>query len=394
VAKAWNIIDSGLVVGSTGHHYWETKALADELVARGKDVRIFSCQTPLSAQFPAALSARFPGALVYHIFSLVCYATVSDHPYKSFVKHNRVFYNDLLKIEQSLFDGSVTYFATISERQLLGTIRWLAQFQNSARPKTVVVLQAPESNASEKAFERLWANCPPQLKNDLVLTVRSPPAADQFHQLLGVRPYVLPSPLGVTEGRIQTIAKIGTPPPEPLVISFIGGARSERGIKHIPDVVKLCTPLGIRFFIHVKADGEHDPVRLLSRLSEHANVDVQLGMLKRDAYYDAIARSVILIPCDPIRYRRKISGVYLEAKCLGAPVIVPAGSWMADEVKLLGNGLVFEEYTATAMAACIARAQREIGKLRERAAARAREFSAINGPDRCVEAIESYLQAN
>jgi len=152
--------------------------------------------------------------------------------------------------------------------------------------------------------------------------------------------------------------------------------------------------LGIRFFIQVKEEGEPDLVRSLSKLSEHTNVNVQLGMLERDAYYDAIARSVILIPCDPIHYRRKMSGVYLEAKCLGAPVIVPAGCWMANEVTSLGNGLVFEEYTATAIAACIARAQREIGKLRERAAAHAREFSAINGPDRCVDAIESYLQAN
>jgi perosamine synthetase len=62
-----------------------------------------------------------------------------------------------------------------------------------------------------------------------------------------------------------------------------------------------------------------------------------------------------------------------------------------EEVKSLGNGLVFEENTAAEIAACIARAQREIGKLRERAAMYAKKFSSENGADRCVDAIESLF---
>ena len=81
----------------------------------------------------------------------------------------------------------------------------------------------------------------------------------------------------------------------------------------------------------------------------------------------------------------------MEAKFLGAPVIVAAGSWIAEEVKSLGNGLVFEEYTPDAIAACVATAQREIVNLRERAAVCARKFSAENGPDRCVDAIEALF---
>ena len=44
-----------------------------------------------------------------------------------------------------------------------------------------------------------------------------------------------------------------------------------------------------------------------------------------------------------------------------------------------------------AITACIARAQSEIGSLRERAKICAQEFSVENGPDRCVDAIESLF---
>jgi len=99
----------------------------------------------------------------------------------------------------------------------------------------------------------------------------------------------------------------------------------------------------------------------------------------------------VLMPYTPGSYRWRSSGVYNEAKFLGAPVIVGADSWMAEEVKSLGNGLVFEEFTPAAIAACIAQAQREIGRLRERAAICARKFSAENGPDRFVDAVESLF---
>jgi hypothetical protein len=177
-----------------------------------------------------------------------------------------------------------------------------------------------------------------------------------------------------------------------MVVSFVAGARRERGALHIPDVVKLCAPLEIRFFIQVKDEGDIEvDLRPLTALRGLPNVELHEGVLGRDTYHDAIAGSVVLIPYVPNNYRWRSSGVYVDAKFLGAPVIVAADSWMADEVKSLGNGLVFEEYTPATIAACIARGQREIGSLRERAAACAREFSAANGPDRCVDAVESLF---
>jgi glycosyltransferase involved in cell wall biosynthesis len=315
---------------------------------------------------------------------------------ENFVVHNRSFGYDLSQADRSLFFGSLAFFPLLSERQLLATIRWLARFEDTARPKAVVTLEPLEdwsdSNLSTGFYQKIWADCPAAVKKDLALTVRATGTADQFHRLLGVKPYVLPSPLGAHERRAQIAANVGLPLAGPMVVSFIAGSRRERGAMHIPDVVKLCKALDIRFFIQVKDDEDPEvDLRQLTALRGLPNVELHEGVLERDAYHDAIARSVVLIPYAPNRYQWRSSGVYVEAKFLGAPVIVAAGSWFAEEVKSLGNGLVFEDYTPAAIAACIATAQREIGNLRERAAVCAQKFSAENGPDRCVDAIESLF---
>jgi hypothetical protein len=390
--KVWNIVDTGLRTQSTGHHYWETKALADELLIRHADVGIFCCKN--------APMGRFPGVRVHPTFSLYYYTSISNDPswgvLENFVVHNRSFQRDLLQVERSLFHGSLTFFPTLSERQLLGTIRWLSHFDDHARPRAVATLEAladwSDSNPSARIYRSLWADCPAAVKKDLALTVREAGTADQFHRLLGVRPYVLPSPLGAHAKRAQIAANVGAPPHGSMIVSFVGGSRLERGTMLIPDVVKLCAESDIRFFIQAKS-GSHSGVDLaqLTALRGLPNVELHEGVLERDAYHDAIARSVVLIPYAPNHYRWRSSGVYVEAKFLGAPVIVAAGSCMAEEVKVLGNGLVFEDYSPAAIAACIARAQTEIGSLRERAKICAREFSVEHGPDRCVDAIESLF---
>jgi glycosyltransferase involved in cell wall biosynthesis len=392
VFKAWNIVDAGLAQGSTGHNYWETKALADELLKRGVEVRIFSHKN--------APKERFPGVQVHPTFSLFLYTQVSTDPswgaLENFVVHTRRFQHDLSQIERPLFQGSLTFFPTVLASQLLATIRWLAQFEDVARPKAVVTIRPPadwsDNSPAARNYRMIWADCPAAVKKNLALTVRTPETANQFHELFGVKPHVLPSPLGAPERRAQIAAKVGAQLPEPITVSFLAGMRRKRGITHIPDVVKLCMPLGIHFFIQVKDDGEPGvDIPLLTALGGLPNVKLHEGVLERDAYHDAIARSIVLIPYASDSYRWVSSGVYNEAKFLGAPVIVGTGSWMAEEVKSLGNGLVFEEHTPAAIAACIAQAQREIGKLRERAAICARKYSAENGPDRFVDAVESIF---
>src|SRR4030095_16329334 len=203
---------------------------------------------------------------------------------------------------------------------------------------------------------------------------------------------VLPCALGRNEREIARSRKRVVPQTGPLVVSFLAGARPERGTAFIPDAVKQCAPLGVRFLIQATDTLHWGPaLALLKPLSDRPEVRFHEGMLPREGYSDWIAQSVVLLPYDAARYQSRSSGVYLEARCFGVPVIVAAGTWMAEEVLRLGNGLVFEEYSAESITRCIARAQSDLAGLRRRAAACASDYRRQHGADRCVDAIESLF---
>jgi len=111
------------------------------------------------------------------------------------------------------------------------------------------------------------------------------------------------------------------------------------------------------------------------------------GALDYDVYYRTIGSSVVLLPYKPEAYRWRDSGVYHEAKLLDAPVLATAGTWIADEIRSLVNGLVIEDFSVDAVVETIARAQRELSALTSAAARVGREARKTEGVTRCIEAL-------
>ena len=66
---------------------------------------------------------------------------------------------------------------------------------------------------------------------------------------------------------------------------------------------------------------------------------------------------------------------------------VSAATWMADEVKSLGNGLIIEEHSAASVVDCIERAKRELPALRAAAARVAQDVRRTQGVGRYVSTV-------
>jgi glycosyltransferase involved in cell wall biosynthesis len=390
--STWNIIDDVLSPDILGHFLWESKLLVEELLSRGRAIRI--------AGHRSIRADQFPGTLTIPTFALHHHALVStDEKWQyveNFVVHNLDYQKGLNGLDPTIFTDALTLFLDVGDRQLLGTIRWFAGFEDSKRPNVAIILKGQldwtARNRGLTLLREVWSDCPPFFKEHVKVCSRSDMSADKYAEILGVRPHVLPSVLGPTEKEIRQSRERVGPQVGPLVVSFLAGARAERGVALIADVVKQCSPLGVRFLIQaVDADDRTAGVTSLKALRDHPGVCFHEGLLPREAYNDWIAQSVVLLPYAPDRYQSRQSGVHLEAKSLGAPVIVPAGTWMAEDVKRLGNGLVFEEYDARSIVECIARAQTQLATLRARAAACAAEHQRNHGADRCVDAIEALF---
>jgi glycosyltransferase involved in cell wall biosynthesis len=405
VFKAWNIVNNLLGGSAFGHVLWETKLLVEALRQRGTEARVLG-HNSIKAE-------TYPGARVIPAFDLHYAHPISEDPewgyLENFVVHNLAYEKALMDVDRGLFADALTVFVDIGERHLLGAVRWLQRFDETARPHVAMILQGrlgmvlkgqnewSKTNPAPDMYRKIWACCPSAVKRHITLCTRSDMYLSKYEQIFGQTPHMLPFAMGPTEREFEaTRERIGSREDRPLVVSFLAGSRLERGAGLIPDVVKQCAPLGVRFLIQL-SDVEVATSELaasLSALRERSDVRFHDGMLPRAEYNDWIAQSVVLLPYDGARYQSRFSGVYVEAKCFGSPVIVPAGTWMAEEVLRLGNGLVFEDYTAVSIAKCIMRAQAELTALRERAAACAAEYRRGQGADRFIDALENLVARN
>jgi hypothetical protein len=392
--RTWNIIDDLLSHDIVGHYLWEPKLLVEELLDRGTAVRI--------AGHRSIKADQFPGALTIPAFALHHEASVSrDEKWEhleNFVVHNLDYQKGLTGLDPGIFADALTLMLDVSNQQLLGTIRWFSGFEASRPPNVAIILKGQfdwtAGNRGLQLLGEVWRDCPPFFKERVRICSRSEMSADRYAEILGARPHVLPSALGPTQKEIRRSRERVGPPAGSMVVSFLAGARPERGAAFIPEVVKRSAALGVRFLIQAADSVRRKAgIETLGALRDHPSVRFHEGLLARDEYNDWIALSVVLLPYSPDRYQSRQSGVYLEAKSFGAPVIVPAGTWMADEVTRLGNGLVFEEYSVESIVRCIARAQTELPVLRERAMACAAEHQREHGADRCVDAIEALFNS-
>ena len=382
--RTWNIISDLLSDDIGGHYLWEPKLLVEELLDRGTAVRI--------AGHRSIKDDQFPGALTIPAFALHHEASVSNdkkwHYLENFVVHNLDYQKGLNGLDPGMFPDALTLMLDVSDQQLLGTIRWFSGFEQG-------LFSWPAGDRGLQLLREVWRDCPPFFKEKVKICSRSEMSADRHAEFLGERPHILPLALGPTEKEISRTRERVGPQGAAMVVSFLADARLERGAALVPEVVKLSAAFGVQFMIQaLEAARRKTAVDSLSVLKGHPSVRFHEGPLPRDEYNDWIAQSVVLLPYSPDRYKSRPSGVYLEAKGFGAPVIVPAGTWMADEVARLRNGLVFEEFSVESIVRCIAQAQTELPALRQRAMACVAQHQREHGADSCVDAIEALFDVD
>ena len=97
-----------------------------------------------------------------------------------------------------------------------------------------------------------------------------------------------------------------------------------------------------------------------------ASVEILPTEQDRDDYLANFSRcSVAVLAYQPDLYIKGTSGVFAEAVGLGKPVVVPAGTWMAQQLREgRGVGTVFAESTPSAIAAAVSEALQDFEKLK------------------------------
>lgn len=164
---------------------------------------------------------------------------------------------------------------------------------------------------------------------------------------------------------------------------FAGGARAEKGYMLLPRLVARLRGRA-RFTIHSGAiTGDSDPLvqaahRSLLALSGN-DVTILERSLTPDEYLALIGQAdLLLLPYDAAAYGPRSSGILAEARAMGVPATVPAGTWM-ETARGPSDAVVFS--CAEDFPLAVERALADLPNLTRQYHAAAAAWRRIHNPD-------------
>jgi glycosyltransferase involved in cell wall biosynthesis len=253
---------------------------------------------------------------------------------------------------------------TQCETRALAT--WLAETPAGKRPWTLVVYHSDRWNRGgpqerERQIEEFRATAAALARLDgdaarrLLIAAVVEELCRELRALLGLG--ILYFPHMTSSEYVAPRKRVAG---QPAVVGFPGGARREKGSHLIPAIVAETRKLGrIDFAVQIANEDLSPPaLEELCRLDGQPDVRVTHGPLDFAAYNSFLAQcDLVLLPYERTSYRARASGPFIEACVIGRPVVVPAGTWMADQV-VAGDaaGLCYEADGPAAIAATVVRA--------------------------------------
>ncbi len=302
MTQRWHIMDFGLS-RADGHHYWGAQAISRELRRRQIDVTLYGCQ-------PLAPDLADKG--VVPLFRPNMYYPVSDDPnwleLETFVLHNWLVQEDLARLERAQFAGATVLFPNVTYNQFLAIGRWIAGFAPARRPKAVLVLMFPPEwkcwpgampGRGPWYYQSVWSNLPREFRRHLLLCTQTEEIARQYEAILGIKP--TPLPYYLDPSAVATSSRVNRGLGDGLLVSYLGGGRSERGFELLPGIISTCltAKANLRFFVQVNP-GSEPPLDSVPQPGTDGRVSTHSGTMDPDAYLTAMREaSMILQPFDP-----------------------------------------------------------------------------------------------
>ena len=170
---------------------------------------------------------------------------------------------------------------------------------------------------------------------------------------------------------------------KPFDIGFMGEFRPERGRDL---VLKLITQIdkkrpGFEFLLQVHHVHQKDEaIKSLQEMGFGGRVTILPGKVEPEVFVKHITQTrLMVLPYFPDRYRLRSSGVLSECTAYGTPCVVPANTWLSDQVETgAAAGTVFEQWTLESIAQATFEGIDQIETLTRQAALKAADWREKN----------------
>ncbi len=153
---------------------------------------------------------------------------------------------------------------------------------------------------------------------------------------------VWPIPHTAAAPSAQLLPRIPAKEPARKRVVFLGDAREEKGFELLPTAVRAClgdpdlAAVEFVFQAHVSHPCHHRMAMVIAELRNLGSPQVKLieDALTPGEYQALLETSdLVLLPYDAVTYRARTSGPFVEALCAEKPTLVPAGSWMSQQLQ-------------------------------------------------------------
>lgn len=322
-----------------GHHFNYAAALLDVCRERGLDFIAYS-----HAGIEESVSAELPSKAAFRVDTYqsldnpgvprTTYEGIRAHETSSAVTIAQYVVEDMRRIEGQFQAGDVIFFHTLNQAQFLGLAQWLSTSPGSRAPglKFVFLLRFWHMFPSIVApFFKIGAIAMGTLPISIRLCADTTELAIAYGEMTGSAVDVVPIP-HTSEASPAQPDLAGGP-----VISYLGHSRMEKGSHFLDQVVSRVLASGepARFILQQPPAAEAGP--MLDRLKALSSafperITLAEGDLSRAEYNDCLDRShIVLLSYDPVSYRYRSSGVFIEAAAAGKVAVIPARSSMHTE---------------------------------------------------------------
>jgi glycosyltransferase involved in cell wall biosynthesis len=395
------LVDPSLEARSS-HHYVYNAALAREAVGRGWSVQVIA-----NKRFPFDTLDGIP---VLRHFTTNGYPEISNDPvrglYDAFKQGNDALFDELITLPQSLFPGGALVLCpTATEHQLYGFVRWAEVFPAPSAPQFIAWLMLPPGvtsaghstgglevyDTARALFYRLATDHAKTLGGRVTLFGSGRTHASDYAAL--ARAPIEAHPVLMS---VEPALSPATGVEKQQILLYAGDAKLDKGLGHVPELAATLRnrhpdcPVVIHANFTTAWGVVTEHRKTIDRLPlDDDQIIVKGGMIGPSEYTQLYSDSLLgVLSYDPAEYKHKSSGVLWESIAMGLPVVVPAGTWLENEVRNWGGTYeAFEAWTPASIAAAIERLIPRARDGRETMKAASQRFLAQNSAKAALDQL-------
>jgi glycosyltransferase involved in cell wall biosynthesis len=300
---------------------------------------------------------------------------------------------------EGLGDSDILFFPYINLAEIMGLARWRRQAGIAPRTALLFRRDLDEQGIDAAIGARAGACLLRQALADLYacpgsdrirLFTDSDNLSEEHGQALRRRFHTAPIPVDPA-----LFAPANRRPGGATTLLYLGDARREKGylaLQGIAQALKDDLLSGtVRLIVQSNFNvpgGEPGIASARDFLSSMPNVTVLRDPITEQQYGHYLSSAdLILLPYQVDRYVSRTSGILAEAICAGVPALVPQGTWLAEQVRRHGSGVVYDSLDTDGPAHGALEALKSIENLRSRAEDRRAAYAHFHRPSRLAEFV-------